>query len=126
MDVAPNGSTLWIADYGNHRVLRFRNNSPIADLVLGQRTMFTADERCRPDRPLDAICRPAGIRYDATRDRLYVLEGDNSNDAGNPRILVFDRPSQNGQPANAAWGPPTASPLCGHVVLRSISLGMFG
>jgi hypothetical protein len=109
VDVTSDGKAIWVADYGNNRVLRFRPGKAQADLVLGQRNMFTANQFCTPNRPLDAICRPAGIRYDAVRDRLYVLEGD--GDSGNSRILVFDHPSTNGQAANAVFGPPPGSSL---------------
>jgi sugar lactone lactonase YvrE len=107
VDVTADGKTIWVADYGNHRVLRFHPGNPAADLVLGQRTMLTANQNCNADRPLDAICRPDGIRYDKARDRLYVLEGD--GDSGISRILVFDHPATNGQAANAVFAPPAGS-----------------
>jgi len=102
LDVTPDGSTLWIADLGNHRVLRVPAAAAAADLVLGQDDFASAVSDCTPPYAPDRLCKPNAVRYDPALDRLYVLDGD----AEHARIVVFDHPATNGQlPATILAAP---------------------
>ncbi len=75
---------LWVADYGNHRVLRFddaanKADGADADGVLGQANFETIEPVCAQNRlnsPREVSVDPDG--------RLYVAEGLNN------RVLVFE------------------------------------
>jgi sugar lactone lactonase YvrE len=112
--VALDGTRLYVADSGNHRILIWnsipnRDGQP-ADLVLGQRTF--SDQRPNhgngDSAPRDGYCDvdaeglfdPVGIASDGMR--LYVA------DRANNRVLVWSPiPSRNGTPATAALGQDT-------------------
>jgi len=93
---------LWVADYGNHRVLRFDNaaskaNGANADGVLGQsdftsNTFGTTQSKMR---------EPFAIGHDAD-GRLYVADYVNS------RVLIFNNASglANGANASSVLGQP--------------------
>ena len=89
-DVFVDGSgNLWVADFLNHRVLRYDNvaaksNGDTADGVLGQE-VFTTNLRIWKDGNTDAdsFVFPSGVYVDAS-GVLWVA------DAGNSRILRFD------------------------------------
>ncbi len=102
VDVTADGSAIWVADLGNHRVLRFPTNGTSANLVLGQPDM-TSQNGC--DGTLSTLCKPNGVRFDPATNRLYVSDGD--GDAS--RVLVYQNPTANGQPAAFALAPPAGS-----------------
>ncbi len=97
--VGPNG-TLWVADAGNNRVLRFDNaadklNGPDADGVLGQSDFVSGAAGSTASRLND----PRGFAVDAA-GVLFVA------DSGNHRILRFDSAAikPNGAAANGVIG----------------------
>ncbi len=112
---------LFIADGGNHRVLRYTLGTSMttADLVLGQ----TAFDNNAPNRGgmlgPNSLFNPAGIDCDGTR--LAV------GDYGNNRVLLWlSLPSSNGQPADVVLGQPNGQsnganspPSRGPLVLRN-------
>ncbi len=83
-DVAVDGSgRLWVADYGNNRVLRFdgaasKPNGANADGVLGQ-VDFTSSS---PAATQSGMYRPLGVAVDGS-GRLWVA------DFGNNRVVLF-------------------------------------
>ena len=96
----PDGN-LWVADSGNHRVLRFPRKPETgriageADVVLGQAD-FSTNADYGPRRTLAQMCYPRALEFDS-EGRLYVSDGiSNSYDR---RILVFDPPFTSGMPA---------------------------
>lgn len=107
---------LWVADAGNHRVLRFSppfSNGLAASLVIGQ-SSFTAHSGTNPPSST-SLRTPEGVAFDPG-GRLWVV------DTGNSRVLGYDPPFINGQAAtvvigqpdfvsNTAATPPTASSL---------------
>ena len=102
VDVTPDGSAIWVADLGNHRVLRFPTNGNSANLVLGQPNM-TSQNGC--DGTLATLCKPNGVRFDPTTNRLYVSDGDGDGS----RVLVYQNPTTNGQPASTMLLSPAGS-----------------
>jgi sugar lactone lactonase YvrE len=109
--IGPNGvgidasDDLYVADTGNHRVLRF-NNAPAkpatgasADLILGQ-AAFTSSNTYpvySPGCTINRMNAPDGV-YAAPSGRVYVA------DSGNHRVLVFAPPFTNGMNASAVFG----------------------
>ena len=104
---------LWVADSGNHRVLRFNAASletpaASADLVLGQGDLFTG----APDRggrvSASGFHTPIGLAFDA-QGNLYVSEFDNG------RVMKFTAPLVAGAAAAVVLGQPnfTAAGLPG-------------
>lgn len=96
-----NNRRLWVADTGNHRVLRF-NNADIApkgqkaDKVLGQSFFNTVDA---PEAPNAARLRsPRAVWYH--NENLFVA------DTGHHRVLVFQQVNSmsNGGVASRVWG----------------------
>jgi hypothetical protein len=102
VDVTPDGSTLWVADNANHRVLRIPTNGTSANLVLGQPDMQST-QGC--DGTLGTLCSPKAVRYDPTTKRLYVADGN----ADGTRVLVWQNPSTNGQLPSSVLTPPPGS-----------------
>jgi hypothetical protein len=95
------GARLWVADTGNRRVLMWdgvpENNGRGADLVLGQRDLFTRDENGGGEPSLASMRWPHAMAVWA--GRLCVT------DAGNNRIMVWDcLPASNGQPCDRLLG----------------------
>jgi DNA-binding beta-propeller fold protein YncE len=101
LDVTPDGRFLWVADLGNHRVLRIPTAGRQADLVLGQPNFTTATVTCGSSDPRH-LCKPNAVRYDPVSDRLYVLHGD----ARAARVAIFVHPTANHQPASGEMPPP--------------------
>ena len=91
--------TVWVADTGNHRVLRFSANprtgviSKMASLVLGQADFKSAE----PGRTLDRLYAPSAVRI-APDGSAYVA------DTGNNRVLVFKPPFESGMEADSEFG----------------------
>lgn len=102
LDVTPDGQHLWVADLGNHRVLRIPTDGSAADLVIGQPNFSTRIAHCTPPYDTAFLCKPNAVRYDPALDRLYVLDGDGAN----ARVIVWDSPSENGQVATRVYEPP--------------------
>ena len=93
---------LWVADSGNHRVLRFSGisnmgNGAAATSVLGQ-TDFISGSAGTTDAKFDT---PAGVTLDAL-GRLWVADRENH------RVLRFDNAATlaNGSPASGVLGQP--------------------
>jgi uncharacterized protein (TIGR03437 family) len=94
---------LWVADTGNHRVLRFNsaildNASPEADLVIGQRDFANGGA----NRGLAAVSAsgfdtPAGLAFDL-QNNLYV------SDYANARLLKFAAPVVADAAASVVFG----------------------
>jgi hypothetical protein len=114
MVVAPSGR-LYVSDTTNNRVLSWGSaqqfsNGQAADLVLGQPGMAsrgcngTPEQRFAGQTPAAAatangMCMPIDITVDGF-GRLYVADNANS------RVLRFDLPRTNGEPATLALGQP--------------------
>jgi sugar lactone lactonase YvrE len=95
--------TLWVADKGNNRVLRFDNaaakaNGAAADGVLGQ-TLFTTS--IAGGAAADSMNLPWGVYVDGT-GRLWVA------DRAHSRVLRFDNAASkaNGAAADGVLGQP--------------------
>ncbi|HEX9720956.1 MAG TPA: NHL repeat-containing protein, partial [Ramlibacter sp.] len=124
---------LWVADRGNHRVLRIPaaaldTSETAADLVLGQPSFSSA----AANGGVGAVGptgfnTPLGLAFDGA-GALYV------SDFTNARVLVFNAPQTTAQPANRVLGQltfessgapstPTASTLRGPVGLEVSAAG---
>ena len=94
---------LWVADSGNHRLLRFNvasleNANPDADLVIGQRDFNAGSaNRGSSDTGPSGFDTPAGLTFDA-QGNLYV------SDSGNARVLKFAAPLAGDARATAVLG----------------------
>ena len=84
------GACLWVADSGNRRVLGWHGlpgrNGQAADRVLGQRDFSCRDENGGGDPSAASLRWPHAIA--TWRGRLCIA------DAGNNRVMVWDRPPQ--------------------------------
>lgn len=104
---------LWVADVGNHRVLRYPasqlaagNIEPEANLVLGQQNFVTGtfNEANSPGGNVrlnkNTLVLPSGIAFSEAGD-LYISDA-------RARVLYFRGPfATNGQPATRILGIPT-------------------
>jgi len=105
LEFGPDGS-LWVADSGNNRVLKWNNprsNGQQADLVLGAPdfTTFVQPDITQqdPDAAADRMLAPVGVSHDGVR--LFVA------DLGYNRVLIWNSiPTQNGQGADIVVGQP--------------------
>ncbi|MCX6633419.1 MAG: NHL repeat-containing protein [Candidatus Solibacter sp.] len=97
---------LWVADSGNHRVVRFSAavlNSPApvaADTVIGQRDFFNSSANAGGLVSGSGFDTPTALVFDLQAN-LYVSDGRNS------RVLKFSAPlgPPGGNPtASAVWG----------------------
>jgi uncharacterized protein (TIGR03437 family) len=102
------GGNLWVADSGNHRVLRFAagslNNTtpPAADTVLGQKDFLSNPANRGGAVSGSGFNNPSGITLDGL-DNLYV------SDLNNNRVLKFNAPlgpSSINAAAAAVFGQP--------------------
>lgn len=99
-DVAADASgNLYVADWSNHRVLRFNvpavDATPTtADMVFGQGGDFTQGACNAGGLSADSLCEPYGIATD-TAGNLYVADQDNN------RALGFNNPSSDATPTTA-------------------------
>ena len=109
---------LWVADTGNHRVLRFPAavldaREPRADLVVGQANFTAAIPNHGVANPLSpsGLESPVALAFDQ-QNNLYV------SDFANARVLRFSAPFINGMEATLVYGqadltmreiPPQAS-----------------
>jgi uncharacterized protein (TIGR03437 family) len=121
---------LWVADSGNHRIVRFSAatlNSPIppaADAVIGQADLFSGAADTGGAVSATGLDTPTSIVFDSSNN-LYV------SDFGNARVLRFPAPlgpSSKNPAASSVWGQvnftsksvpaqPSASSLTGPVGL---------
>jgi sugar lactone lactonase YvrE len=81
------GTTLWVSEYGNSRVLRFataasKANGANADGVLGQSDFTSAASNRGGSIAANTLSYPSGVTVDAS-GRLYV------SDFFNGRVLIF-------------------------------------
>jgi uncharacterized protein (TIGR03437 family) len=108
--------SLWVADGGNNRILRFNasglgaspKSNPAADIVLGQGS-FTVNSEGTTAPALTSfsqIFSPGGIVFDAA-GRLFVSESV-SGRVG--RVLVWFPPFSNGQLASKMLGVDQSTP----------------
>lgn len=94
---------LWVADTGNHRVLRFPAGvldatNPSADLVIGQDDFTRGTANHGLGRvTASGLDRPIGLAFD-TQDNLYV------SDFNNNRVLKFPSPQIINQEAKGVLG----------------------
>ncbi len=95
---------LWVADWLNHRVLRYDNatakaNGAGADGVLGQASFTTSLRIWKDNADGDSFAYPSGVAVDAS-GALFV------SDAGSSRVLRFDNAESaaNGSAADAVLG----------------------
>jgi sugar lactone lactonase YvrE len=105
-DVAIDASNnLWVADYGNNRVLMYAPGSIMANKVLGQ-TGFSGNTCNQGGNTPTAgtLCSPDGIAVDAN-GTLFVA------DEANNRVLVYFGAAgkSNGAPADLVLGQSTFS-----------------
>lgn len=94
---------LWVADTGNHRVLRFDDAATIATgaaatRVFGQPNLATATSGTDADQ----LNRPSALDFDATGN-LYIADGDNA------RVLIHLNPAakSDGAAADVLLGQAT-------------------
>ncbi len=115
LDVTQDGSAVWIADLGNHRVLRVDTTTGKADLAIGQPGFDVRVPHCQllatgPVAPGPAgdvrLCKPNSVQYDEQRGRLYVLHGDEHG-----RVYIYDAPLYTGMAPVEVYGPPAGSEL---------------
>ena len=102
---------LWVADTGNHRILRFGaatlNNSPppAADTVIGQKDFVSNGANAGGTVSASGFNGPTGLTFDA-QGNLYV------SDFGNARVLKFaapQAPSTGAVAATGVWGQSSLS-----------------
>ena len=87
---------LWVADYGNHRVLEFKPpfaTGMNASVVIGQKNFTAAIAQTSRDG-LDSPTKPV---FDSS-DNLWVLDSKNN------RVLEFEPPFSNGMNASIVIG----------------------
>ncbi len=98
---------LWVADSGNHRIVRFSAGvldsatPPPADAVIGQPDLFSNKANAgNNSASASGFDMPVGIAFDS-QDNLYVA------DFNNARVLKFSAPLGPGNQnpaASAVWG----------------------
>jgi uncharacterized protein (TIGR03437 family) len=99
---------LWVADTGNHRIVRFSAalldsaSPPAADAVIGQPDFFSNRPNAGGPVSASGFDTPAGLAFDS-QDNLYVA------DLNNTRVLKFSAPlgpSNQNPAASSVWGEP--------------------
>jgi uncharacterized protein (TIGR03437 family) len=121
---------LYVADFGNNRVMAWRNatgfaNGAPADFVLGQVDKFSTLQQGPGSGRSTGLSNPNGLAVDA-RGNLYV------SDAGNNRILRFPTPAKStddiqlpdmviGQPSLTATGANNGGVSASSVFLSTTS-----
>jgi DNA-binding beta-propeller fold protein YncE len=112
------GGRLWVADYGNSRVLRFDNaaakiNGDNADGVLGQPNFTTNFYHTTQS----GMYGPVGVFVDGG-GRLWVADGYNN------RVLRFDNAAAktNGAHADGVLGQPTFTSYTSHTTQNGMYL----
>lgn len=116
VDVEDDGS-LWVADSGNNRVLRFPQGSKTADIVLGQNSFTTA----YGGTGLNQMYHPTGVRRHPVTGELFVLDGQ--MDGGYKcRMLVFTPPFSSGMSASREFAKISGSEATGLSWARGFAL----
>jgi sugar lactone lactonase YvrE len=98
--VDPSGN-LWVADYGNNRILGYTTpliGDTTADRVLGQ-PGFTTNDPNRGGRDDSSLSGPLGLSVDPAAN-LYVADFDNH------RVLKYNVPFTGNEKADRVWGQP--------------------
>lgn len=90
VDTSATPPILYVADYGNNRVLAWKNalgfqKGDFADLVIGQRDLFSTAPKGPGSDLSTGLYRPTGVAVDSNGN-LYVA------DTGNNRILRYPQP----------------------------------
>ncbi len=90
VDASANPPILYVADFGNNRVLGWKNASAFtkgnfADLVIGQRDLLSTAPQGPAGDLSTGLASPAGLAVDS-KGNLYVADG------GNNRILRYPAP----------------------------------
>ena len=98
-DVASDGTKLFVADWGNDRVLVYNaiptSNDASADVVIGQVNM-TTDVADTTD---SSLIGPGGVHYNSSSGKLIIT------DWGNNRVMIYNTPpTSNGAAANVVVG----------------------
>ncbi len=94
---------LWIADTGNHRVVRYQAsvvnsvNQPAADLVVGQKDFESGSANAGGQVSASGFDTPVALAFDA-QNNLYV------SDFNNTRVLRFPAPVGPNASASGVWG----------------------
>lgn len=91
-------NNLYVADFGNHRALRYSAGSTTASLVFGQST-FSGHT---PGTTATTLNQPSGVTVDINGN-LYVA------DSANHRVTEYDPPFNNGKAANLVIGQDSAT-----------------
>jgi sugar lactone lactonase YvrE len=98
--VCSDGTGLYVVDTGNHRVLGWKTfpsvSGQTADVVLGQADGQSILGNRGADPTASSLSLPAGCAL--VGGHLFVA------DTGNNRVLRFDMPKGNGQPADGVLG----------------------
>jgi len=95
---------VWVADTFNHRVLRFKPNSKVADLVIGQTNLFSSrNSNCFNENALDALCTPTLAKINPENGKLYII--DERSPTFKARILEYNPPFYNGMNASRVIVP---------------------
>ncbi len=110
---ADTASGIWVADSGNHRVLKFKGaivNGMAASLVLGQLNFTSGKCNRGGAKNGTTLCFPNAVAVDKS-GHVYV------SDTNNDRVLEYTAPSASGVAANRFFGGPgcattTSSSLC--------------
>ena len=96
--VATDGTSLWVADGTNARVLQWSTvpivNRPVANFVVGQ-----ANANTSTSATTQTSLRTGSVGVHASGGRLFVVDGTSN------RVLIFNSiPTQNGAPAATVLG----------------------
>ena len=95
---------LYAADSGNNRVLGYDHplDQPAGNIVIGQLSFASYKCNLGGAPSASSLCLPSGVAADKSGN-LYVADQDNH------RVLEFDAPRSNGQPAHLVFGQPDAA-----------------
>lgn len=101
---------IWVADYGNHRVLRYsspHSSGQAADIVLGQGDFISGDPNRGGTTGTDTLYNPTHVSVDKAGS-LWVTDRNNN------RVLKFTPPFSNGQAAALVLGQPDMNASTGN------------
>lgn len=108
---------LYVADYGDNRVLKFAApvvTGELPALVIGQANFFS--QNCNALPGAEGLCEPTGLAVDIFGN-LYVA------DTGNNRVLEFTTPESTNPSASRVFGQPGFTTTdCNHGGLGPASL----
>ncbi|HXN31332.1 MAG TPA: NHL repeat-containing protein, partial [Polyangiaceae bacterium] len=106
LGLASDGTTLWVADSGNHRVLGYGvatapSTGAAATVALGQPGLLTNGFNQASSAGNGVTSQPRGVAL--ANGKLYVA------DTNNNRVLVMATPVAPGQPPARVYGQPNAT-----------------